>query len=582
MVVCVLRSVESAIPDIFLSYIAISAHRAALVMEESRHVISEALSSLWRQGGNNNAIRVILNSMETRKERNHVVFCFEKNTSFTPRELYDIRPGCCFEILFPGEGSIDRSLLACVVSNGRDFEDDRTQQTRIQLMVFAPFGDLPRIGQWRIRPVAALISNLRQFEACTGRAHRVPFLHALMGRKGATHTRFTDEDDESLSLDEDGEEKKEEEDVICVDDDIVSTDEVFSLPILNTTQEFASRTYLKSSPGSIGVIQGPPGTGKTTLLVSIICRYLMESSASGKRRLMVCAPTNKAVTVLVTRYLESISCVNENPYNAVLIGEQDKLLNEEHSLLASHETNVPAFRVKNMFVYTWLQGVVEDCRYIRNKMKSGHADKADMTNRILILCSRITKSLSYSMGALDREKVGSLQQSAMSVKDDDEILPPSVFQQWDTGLKDLEESMSYLDPSQVVGELMENADVIFCTLASAGSSVVKRCSSVDDLIVDEAAAATEPELYIPFHLNPSRLLVVGDPMQLPATVMSRSAERLGLGKSLHERLMHDLKLDHIMLDVQYRMRPDISKFPSNRFYQGKIANGENVTRCVSV
>ena len=42
--------------------------------------------------------------------------------------------------------------------------------------------------------------------------------------------------------------------------------------------------------------------------------------------------------------------------------------------------------------------------------------------------------------------------------------------------------------------------------------------------------------------------------------------------------MYDLGCDHIMLDVQYRMRPEISKFPSGRFYEGKIANGENVTR----
>jgi hypothetical protein len=29
---------------------------------------------------------------------------------------------------------------------------------------------------------------------------------------------------------------------------------------------------------------------------------------------------------------------------------------------------------------------------------------------------------------------------------------------------------------------------------------------VDDLFADEAAAATEPEMYIPFHLSPMRML----------------------------------------------------------------------------
>jgi senataxin len=123
---------------------------------------------------------------------------------------------------------------------------------------------------------------------------------------------------------------------------------------------------------------------------------------------------------------------------------------------------------------------------------------------------------------------------------------------------------------------LESAHVIFCTLASAGSATMKNTSCIDDLIVDEAAAATEPELYIPLHLLPKRLLAVGDPLQLPATVMSRRALELGLAKSLHERLMYDCNYKHIMLDVQYRMHREISAFPSERFYKNKIQNGPNV------
>jgi hypothetical protein len=512
--------------------------------------------------------------METRKEPGHVIFCFEKNNPFTLRELYDIKPGCCFEILPPGPASVEHSLLACVISNGRDFDEERVNQKRILLMVFAPFGDLSSNGTWQIRPVASLISNLRQFEACTN-AQRVPFLHALLGHKGATHTRFKVDGDDDQILDENEDEKKEEEVV-----EVVTTDEVFTLPVLNATQESASRNFLRSPPCSITVIQGPPGTGKSTLLVSIICRYLMESASRGvKRRLMVCAPTNKAVTVLVTRYLESISSTNRDPFNVILIGEQDKLLNEEQSLLASHETTCPAFRVRSIFAYTWIHGVVDDCRYIQHKLKSGHAEFGVLINRILLLCCRIFKSLSYSI--LDVTLAGlinEIRQSAKSALDDDEVSPSAYCQQWDGLLDNLVSAILMLDPNVVIRELMESADVIFCTLASAGSSIVKYSSSIDDLIVDEAAAATEPELYIPFHLNPSRLLVVGDPLQLPATVLSRSAERMGLGKSLHERLMYDIGCDHIMLDVQYRMRPEISQFPSARFYKGKIANGANVAR----
>jgi superfamily I DNA and/or RNA helicase len=128
-------------------------------------------------------------------------------------------------------------------------------------------------------------------------------------------------------------------------------------------------------------------------------------------------------------------------------------------------------------------------------------------------------------------------------------------------------------------DLLGSAHIIFCTLASAGASIIKKSvAEVTDLVVDEAAASTEPEMYIPFHFRPQRLLAVGDPKQLPATVVSRLAEDHGMGKSLHERLMYDCNYKHIMLDVQYRMKPELSQFPSNHFYNGRLSNGANVVR----
>jgi superfamily I DNA and/or RNA helicase len=128
----------------------------------------------------------------------------------------------------------------------------------------------------------------------------------------------------------------------------------------------------------------------------------------------------------------------------------------------------------------------------------------------------------------------------------------------------------------VYRQVLSKAEIIFCTLSCAGGAVFRNTSSVHDLIVDEAAAATEPEVCIPLHLKPSRVLLVGDPLQLPATILSRKAATLGLAKSLQERLMLDCQFPHVMLNLQYRMKPEISHFPSSRFYQSKLLNGRNV------
>jgi senataxin len=58
-----------------------------------------------------------------------------------------------------------------------------------------------------------------------------------------------------------------------------------------------------------------------------------------------------------------------------------------------------------------------------------------------------------------------------------------------------------------------------------------------------------------------RIVLVGDPCQLPPTVLSRAAEAAMLTQSLFERLAR-AGWPVTMLREQYRMHPLISAFPS--------------------
>lgn len=53
---------------------------------------------------------------------------------------------------------------------------------------------------------------------------------------------------------------------------------------------------------------------------------------------------------------------------------------------------------------------------------------------------------------------------------------------------------------------------------------------------------------------------------------SIQAAKAGLSKSLFKRLL-DLGSRPIRLQVQYRMHPALSAFPSNVFYEGSLQNG---------
>jgi regulator of nonsense transcripts 1 len=54
--------------------------------------------------------------------------------------------------------------------------------------------------------------------------------------------------------------------------------------------------------------------------------------------------------------------------------------------------------------------------------------------------------------------------------------------------------------------------------------------------------------------------------------MNKKAARAGLSQSLFERLVI-LGNKPIRLQVQYRMHPCLSEFPSNMFYEGTLQNG---------
>lgn len=68
---------------------------------------------------------------------------------------------------------------------------------------------------------------------------------------------------------------------------------------------------------------------------------------------------------------------------------------------------------------------------------------------------------------------------------------------------------------------------------------------------------------------------MGDPIQLPATVISKRAVSHGYDVSLFKRLQA-AGYPVQVLDTQYRMHPAICKFPSKQFYAGGVKTGEGV------
>ncbi|XP_052203750.1 probable helicase MAGATAMA 3 isoform X2 [Diospyros lotus] len=124
--------------------------------------------------------------------------------------------------------------------------------------------------------------------------------------------------------------------------------------------------------------------------------------------------------------------------------------------------------------------------------------------------------------------------------------------------------------------ILDQAAIVFSTLSFSGSVLFSKLNrGFDVVIIDEAAQAVEPATLVPLANGCKQVYLVGDPVQLPATVISPLAEKFGYGMSLFKRFQR-AGYPVMMLKTQYRMHPEIRMFPSREFYGGALEDGSDV------
>jgi senataxin len=124
--------------------------------------------------------------------------------------------------------------------------------------------------------------------------------------------------------------------------------------------------------------------------------------------------------------------------------------------------------------------------------------------------------------------------------------------------------------------IIKRAKIVCSTLSVAGSSVlIHSGETFDTVIIDEAAQGVELSTLIPLKYSCKRLILIGDPNQLPATIFSKKCGYLHYDRSLFQRLQK-VGYKSNMLRYQYRMHPHISKFISSSFYRSKLLDYKGI------
>jgi ATP-dependent RNA/DNA helicase IGHMBP2 len=116
-------------------------------------------------------------------------------------------------------------------------------------------------------------------------------------------------------------------------------------------------------------------------------------------------------------------------------------------------------------------------------------------------------------------------------------------------------------------KLFEEAEVI------AGTPIGLYDARIDQLrfqtlVIDEAGQCIEPLAWCIFPMAP-KIVLAGDHWQLPPTVLSHEAARLGFNRSVLEVAIKNIPAI-FLLNTQYRMRPAIAGFSSQYFYNSLL------------
>lgn len=127
----------------------------------------------------------------------------------------------------------------------------------------------------------------------------------------------------------------------------------------------------------------------------------------------------------------------------------------------------------------------------------------------------------------------------------------------------------------LVQKVLDEAQVIACTLIGSTTDYLGD-RKFRTVIIDEAGQGIEPAVWVPI-LRAERVVMAGDPYQLPPTVKSQEAARQGLAVTLLEKTIK--RHERVsLLRTQYRMNEQIMQFSNQQFYDGKLLAHESVAQ----
>ncbi|KAH8278258.1 hypothetical protein KR044_009025 [Drosophila immigrans] len=350
------------------------------------------------------------------------------------------------------------------------------------------------------------------------------------------------------------------ENMLSFDRHILKDTEYKGFTKLNDHQiDICQSTWIRlidDSTPSITLIQGPPGTGKSVVIsnLALQCMY-GKSNRKLDRKILICAHSNTAVDNITMYLKRARNCMKHSQFELVRFGRFDKTDPKVREVSLEYLLNIER---------------QEKCKRLTAENTENLIKQQEMLKAEIAELNHKTAQISYIQQMLKSKE--------RQLKILNERLNPPL-----TTREVYELSKTFIQRANIV-----------CTTLSSCVKLASYIDYFDTCIIDEATQCTEPWTLLPLQFNVRGLVLVGDTQQLPATVLSRKANDLGLGNSMFDRIQRNLTyhlskgsknhLPHTKvfgLSMQYRMHPEICRWPNSYFYHDELVNSENTHRLIS-
>ena len=349
---------------------------------------------------------------------------------------------------------------------------------------------------------------------------------------------------------------------------------------LNPAQAKAIKSAMDND--AFTLIQGPPGSGKTKTITALVGALLTGALSGGNqgvaisrptgagggrpparsstaKKLLVCAPSNAAVDELVMRFKDGVKTINgrHEKLSVIRLGRSDAINTNVLDVTLDELVNGRLNQNKNKDTGE------RDLQKIYMEHKTADTSFKDVRTRLDQCRAQGLPAPAELEGEFDllKKKKTQLSQEIDSARDKNH-----------SAARDAD-----LTRRRIQQEIIDGAHVICATLSGSGHEMFQNLSiEFETVVIDEAAQSIELSALIPLKYGCSKCILVGDPKQLPPTVLSKVASRFQYEQSLFVRMQANHPQDVHLLDTQYRMHPEISAFPSMAFYDGKLRDGPDM------